>query len=226
MRLFVSLLPIFIFGNLHCASMCGPLVMLIGKNPHKAWYFWGRLCSFAVVGLISAETGMALFTFLAAFHFSAIFSMTFGLWLIGLGVCSSFKLRLPGSVWLGQQTIRLSTPLVRLSAQRSRQAIFLFGLSTILLPCGQTLIVFSMIALNASPLEGLIDGCLFALFTSPALIAALRASQFFHARRHRFQPLIGCTALGVGLLTLLRGFADLNLINHLILNHKYHIVLY
>ena len=230
MTVFFSLLPIYIFGNLHCAGMCGPLVMLLARHPHKWWYFGGRLFAFTTVGILSAEMGMVLFTFLAHYHISAVFSLLFGLWIVCIGSCLILKWRLPGSAWLGRKTIRLSTALARLSAQNSRQAIFLFGTCTVLLPCGQTLIVFSVIALNATPLGGLINGALFALFTSPALIAAMRASSFFYHKQKGYHLWVGYASLTVGALALLRGFADLDLIRHFILNpsspSQYHIVFF
>ncbi len=205
-------------------------MMLLAKHPHKVWYFGGRLFAYTTVGLMSAEMGMVLFSFLAHFHVSAAFSLLFGLWIACIGGGLIFKWRLPGSAWLGAKTVRLSTILARLSAKKSRQGMFLFGVCTVLLPCGQTLIVFSVIALNASALGGLINGFLFALFTSPALIAVMRTSHFFHKRQKNYHLWMGSASLIVSALSLSRGLADLNIIPHYILNphslSHFHIVLF
>ena len=225
-----SLLPIYIFGNLHCAGMCGPLVMLLAKHPYRWAYFLGRLFSYTLVGLISAEMGLFLFSFLARYHVGASISLLFGLVIVLIGFSLLVKRRLPGSAWLGRRGALLSVKLAHLLSTDSFYAVFLFGACTLLLPCGQTLIVFSVIALKGSPLSGILNGFLFALLTSPALIAAMHASQLFCKLQKGYHLWMGSAALCVGGLAILRGLADLDWINHLVLNPPipriYHIVLY
>lgn len=230
MNAFFSLLPIYIFGNLHCAGMCGPLVMLLAKHPYRWWYFFGRLLSFALVGSFSAEMGMFLFSFLNHYHISASFSLLFGIWILLMGTALIFNVRLPKIQWLEKKSAKVSIALGKLMASRSFYGVFLFGASTILLPCGQTLIVFSIIALNCSPLSGLLQGFLFALFTSPSLVAAMKSSQFFFKQKKVYHVWMGAAVLFVGALSLSRGLADLNVIKHFVLNpdwpRRYHIVLF
>ncbi len=206
--------------------MCGPLVMLLAKNPFRWWYFCGRFVAFTIAGLMAAEVGMGLFSFLAHYHISALFSLLVGLWIACMGMSLFFKWRLPGTTWLAKKTGKLSGMLARLALKKQPEAIFLFGLSTILLPCGQTVLVFSLIALNGTPLEGLICGSLFALLTSPSLVAALFASQFFTKQRRQYHYWIGGLSFCIGLLAILRGCADLEFIDHLVLNPRYHIVFF
>ena len=230
MSLFFSLLPVYIFGNLHCAGMCGPLVMLLAKHPFRWAYFLGRLSSYTLVGLISAEMGTLLFSFLARYHVGASISLLFGLWIILLGGSILVKRRLPGGAWIAKRGAKFSVRLAPLLSTHSFYAVFLFGACTLLLPCGQTLLVFSVIALKGSPLGGLLNGFLFALLTSPALIAAMRTSQFFCKLQRGYNLLMGTAAIAVGGLAVLRGFADIGWIDHLILNPQatpyYHIILY
>jgi uncharacterized protein len=229
-NVFFSLLPIYIFGNLHCASMCGPLVMLLAKHPHRRWYFVGRLFSFTAAGMLSAEMGVVLFSFLTHYHISAAFSLFFGTWIITMGACLLFKMRLPGSAWLAKRSFKLASLLGKLMTRNAFYAVFLFGASTLLLPCGQTVIVFSLIAVNCTPLSGLLHGFLFALFTSPSLIAAMRTSQFFCKQQSGYHLWMGAAVVFVGSLAFLRGIADLGMIKHFILNpsfpSQYHLVFY
>jgi uncharacterized protein len=210
--------------------MCGPLVMLLAKHPYRWCYFLGRLFSFTLAGLISAEMGMILFSSLARYHISASFSLLFGAWISAMGASLLFKIRLPGTAWVAKRSAKFSALLGKLMTQRSSYALFLFGASTLLLPCGQTVVVFSLIALDSSPLMGLIQGLLFALFTSPALIAAMRTSHFFCERQKGYHLWMGMAVLFVGALALLRGLADLDYIQHLILNPssppQYHVVFF
>jgi len=230
MSLFFSLLPLFVFGNLHCAGMCGPLVMLLAKHPYRWLYFVGRGVAFTLAGLISAEIGMTFFAFLNHYHISAVFSLGFGAFILTLGFALVFKVRLPISALLAKKTAKLSFFFGKLMANKAPSATFTFGLCTVLLPCGQTIIVFSIIALYAEPLLGLLNGFLFALFTSPALIFSLYASRFFQKRKSGYNTWMGSATIVIGALAVLRGLADLSVIRHLILNpsgpSQYHLVLF
>lgn len=227
MTLFFSLLPIYLFGNLHCAGMCGPLVMLLAKNRYRSAYFFGRLLAYSLAGLFSAEAGMLLFQTLSQFHLSAILSLGFGFTLLILGFFTLFRLSIPGTKWVAIKMGGISTLTTRFLSLQGPYPIFLFGMGTLLLPCGQTLVVFSACALEAKPLVGLINGSLFALLTTPSLFLSMT---LFKRLRHSYHIWIGSATLLVGILALLRGFADLDLVNHFILNPKaqmrYHIVIY
>ncbi len=228
MTLFLSMLPIYLFGNLHCAGMCGPLVLLLANRKFKGFYFLGRLASFSFMGLLSAEIGKLLS--LEHYHISAAVSFIFGAIILVIGVCLFFRIQHPGSQWFSKQTASLSRGLARLTTNNGAYATFLFGVSTILLPCGQTLVVFSACALNGDPLVGLINGFLFAVLTSPALIATMYAFSLFRKAKRYYHTFMGMATIVVGLLACMRGFADLERIDHLTLNPNalphYHIVLY
>ena len=47
MRVFLTLLPLYIFVNLHCLVMCGSLVLMLGGHKHRNFYFsikpWWRI---------------------------------------------------------------------------------------------------------------------------------------------------------------------------------------
>lgn len=227
MSLFFSLLPIYLFGNIHCAGMCGPLMMLLAKNRYRWMYFAGRLTSYTLAGLFSAEAGMFFFQTLSRCHLSALLSIAFGCTIVSLAFFSFFRIPYPGSKWLAKKTSRLSTLLAKLLSVYGPYPVFFFGACTLLLPCGQTLVVFSACALDAKPLSGLVNGFLFALFTSPSLALSMSA---FKRIRNSYHLWIGFATLVVGFLALFRGLADLDLIPHLILNPKisseYHIVFF
>jgi sulfite exporter TauE/SafE len=198
--------------------MCGPLVMLLAKNPCRWWYFFGRLCAFTLAGVLSAEMGLFFFSFLSRYHISALFSLVFGIWIFGMGIFIFLNVRLPAFSWLAKTSATLSTFFARRFFKASPLSIFLFGMTTVIFPCGQTLVVFSILALHCKPLEGLIQGCLFALLTSPALIAAMHTAQLFASLKKGYHFWMGSAVVAVGTLAILRGMADLQLIKHFILN--------
>src|SRR5690242_11860481 len=86
MTLFFSLLPLYIFGNLHCMGMCGPLVMLLGQHRYRFFYFVGRLLSFSLAGLVAGELGAVLHVFLKQYYLAEIISLGCGIMIIGWGI--------------------------------------------------------------------------------------------------------------------------------------------
>ncbi|MCH9609721.1 MAG: hypothetical protein S4CHLAM45_01110 [Chlamydiales bacterium] len=211
-----SLLPIYLFGNLHCISMCGPLVMLLAKHPYRWLYFVGRFLSFSLAGLLAAEVGL--------FFSSSTFSLIMGSVISMMGIFLLFHLSLPGVNLISRKMGRVSTLFAKLLLINHPMTTFLFGFSTVLLPCGQSMIVFSACALADSAWVGLFNGFCFALLTSPSLVAALYASSLLQKWRSGYSYLMGGATLCVGLLALLRALAHLGAIPHL--NLPYHIVLF
>ena len=220
------LLPIFLFGNLHCFGMCGPLVMLLGEHRCRYAYFIGRTLSFTLMGGLAGALGMVIDLSLKQFHLSALFSLLCGglIALSGLLSLLSLGIPLPKKFGMMQQTLSLWL------LKDSSWPIFLFGFFTVFFPCGQTLIVFSSCALAADALSGLFNGFLFSLATSPSLFFAMRALSFLRRFKSCYPKAIGLSALLIGALALCRGFAEMEWIPHLILNPnsraEHHIVLF
>lgn len=220
------MLPVYVIGNLHCLGMCGPLVMMIAQHRFRYYYFAGRLLSFTLAATAAGALGSVLHTFLSYYHLSALASFLFGLIILGTGFYSLRNKHYPGYQWLMKVTKGMNHSLSLLILQDRALPTFLFGFFTVLLPCGQTLVVFSACALAGDPWIGMVNGLAFALITSPSLFVAMHAYRLFGRFRKHYNVLMGMTALVIGLLALLRGFAELGIISHLVLNHRYHVVLY
>jgi sulfite exporter TauE/SafE len=226
MSLFFSLLPVYLLGNLHCAGMCGPLVMLLAKHPHRYLYFFGRIASFSFAGMLCGEMGsIALFS-VKCRHFSSCAILFFGMLLLLFSVCIFFKLGYPGQKWLAKRTAKLSMRLSQLMTQGKAVHTFLFGFFSLALPCGQTLVIFSACAMAQNAWSGMFNGFAFALLTSPSLIAALYSVRFVHRLKKYYNPIMGISVAIVGCLSLMRGLASLGVMNHCILSDKYHIVIF
>lgn len=219
MTLFLAMLPVYLLGNLHCAGMCGPLVLLIGGHRFRWLYFLGRTLSFATAGLIAGSFGAVINFALRDWFVPAVASLLFGGVLFSWGLCHLFgwRLSLFGKGLQGA-TARLFGRLV--------ETPLLFGLVTALLPCGQSLLVFSACAVEGSPAAGMMNGLAFALFTSPALMAAMGARHWIKRFRGSAHTVTAILALLIGAVALCRGFADLEWIPHLLLVPKLHIALY
>lgn len=227
MSLFFQLFPLYLLGNFHCIGMCGPLVMLLGSHRYKYFYFFGRTLSFSFVGLLAGEMGAVLNLFLHDFYISSVLSLFFGCFICFIGVTNLLGKSYISQDWLASRFANFNKKLSLLMLQDKALPSFLFGFFTVMLPCGQSLIVFSACAIYGEAFAGLFNGFVFAVLTSPSLIVAMHSFSFFKSLRKYYNPIMGGCALLVGCLALCRGLADLNLINHLTIQAtSYHLVVY
>lgn len=230
MELFLTLLPIYLFGNLHCIGMCGPLVMMLGRHRYRYFYFLGRTLSFSLAGFAAGEAGAVLQAILHHYQISAAASFFFGILILIIGAYTLLGMVPPGQQWLAKRLARFNQTLSLLMLRDQAWPAFLFGFFTIALPCGQTVIVFSACALAGDASTGLLNGMAFALLTSPSLWLAMNAHTLLQKLKPYYNVFTGICALCIGVLALCRGLADLEVIPHLVLNPEsspeYHIALY
>lgn len=230
MTLLLTMLPIYLFGNLHCMGMCGPLVMMIGQHRYRYAYFFGRLLSFSLAGAFAGAVGAVIAVVLKNYQLSAVASFFFGGWILLIGFSQFANWKMPGGYWFAKMFSPISKRLSLLLLKDSFWSTFLFGFFTVALPCGQTIIVFSACALYGGLAIGLLNGFAFALLTSPSLFLAMQASGLLHYAKRRYHTIMGVCGIIVGLLAICRGMAELGIIPHWILNPEsspaYHLVIF
>lgn len=230
MTTLLTMLPFYLLGNLHCIGMCGPLVMMLGQHRYRYFYFLGRTLSFTLAGMVAGEIGAVIHLFLQQYHISALTCFLFGGIILSIGIFSLTGQQYPGYHLLARKMTNISRSLSLLILQDRIWPTFLFGFLTVALPCGQSLIVFSVCALSGSLWVGMVNGFVFAFLTSPSLFVAMRAHSFLSHLKKHYRTMLGVFALIVGTLTLCRGLAEMQLIPHLVLNPKaasrYHIIIY
>lgn len=228
MGVFLSLLPLYLFGNAHCFGMCGPLVMMMGSHRYRYAYFIGRMLSYTLAGALAGYIGAVVNLTFAQFHLSALTSFMFGLILLSIGLFTFLPISIPAKI---QKRLYFFSNLTSLLILQNRfWPVFLFGFLTVALPCGQTLIVFSTCALYGDVGLGLLNGFTLAILTSPSLYFAMKAHHLFSFVRKYNNQLLGATAIVVGCLAIFRGLADLEYIPHWVVNANtdtfFHIVLF
>ena len=103
---------------------------------------------------------------------------------------------------------------------------FLIGFLTPLLPCGQSLLLFAFSAMLGNVFEGLLQGALFSLLTTPSLFLAIQGSHFLKKYKKIADPLLLTSVVVVGVLTTLRGLAELEVIPHYTLLSRLHLTLW
>lgn len=218
MSLLLSMLPVYLLGNLHCMGMCGPLVMFLGQHRFRNAYFLGRVAAFTFAGMIAGEIGAVVQLFFKQFHIPAATCFVFGGMLVAMACCYLAGIRISVGRFVSSQLGQWSKKGALLLTKDHFFSVFLFGLCTVLLPCGQSLMVFSACALTGDAIAGGINGCVFALLTSPALWFAMKAKALLKASQRYYYPVLGVFSLIVGVLAICRGLAEIQWIPHWILN--------
>lgn len=230
MTLFFALFPLYVFGNVHCLGMCGPLVMLLGQHQFRYYYFIGRILSFSLAGMLAGQAGAVLHVILAQYHLAEMTSFLFGGIIFALGLQYLGVWKLPRLKYVPRIFSRINQALATLMLKDTRAATFLFGFFTVFLPCGQTLIVFSACALTGSAYIGLLNGFALALLTTPSLALAMHSHLLVKRFKNHYNSVIGVSSLVIGSLAFCRGLAEMGYIPHFILNPEapssYHMVIF
>jgi sulfite exporter TauE/SafE len=179
------------FGGLHCAGMCGPLVLALASRMSRAVpapraeavnarlaYHLGRLFSYLCLGLCAGAAGKAVVGALGGTFWRGAAA---GLLLTASGALVFLRLPLPLSGWL-RVPARLCSAL---AAVGSVEAALYVGLCTPLLPCGMLYAVVMQAAAAGDSIRGGAVMAAFALGTIPALALVGAAST---AALQRWRP--------------------------------------
>lgn len=178
----------------------------------------GRTLSFTLAALCAGLFGGAVQALLIQYHIPAFTCCLFGGGIVLLGVATLVSFSLPGISWVEKRMGYASKRLTILLLQNGRLPTFLFGFSTVFLPCGQTLLVFSACAMADSLSVAAMNGFAFACFTSPSLFFAMRANRIIRFAKGYYHQVMGVLALFVGGMAILRGLAELEVIEHCVVH--------
>lgn len=198
-----------LFGSVHCAFMCGPLVLALPAAGKSGWmvvmnrviYQVGRILTYAVLGLILGYIGNSI----AVKGWQQAISLITGGFLILMGLFNLFSRHFPGVIRRQQQIMQ---PVIR------KMGFWLYkpggswmaGVLNGLLPCGMVYMALAA-ALNADTVLG---GAWFMIFfglgTFPMMIGIALLGSVVKGRLHfnmsRWLPVM---LLIMGLWFLLRG---------------------
>ncbi len=196
-------------GSLHCAAMCGPLLLALpvpldGAGRFVAGrlvYQLGRLATYCLLGVVAGVVGRTIL--LAGFQ----------RWLsIALGVAILLG-------FLVSKKAALSAPVVRLVArlksamsaqlrQRGFRSLALLGMLNGLLPCGLVYVALAGAVAWGGLLDGIAYMALFGLGTVPMMLAiGLSGKMFPPAFRLKLRGAIPVGVCLVAGLLILRGLA-------------------
>lgn len=180
-----------LFGSLHCAAMCGPLVMSLPMGSttwlvnlmQRILYQVGRILTYSIFGLAAGLIGGG-FDILGI---QQLLSVVSGVLLITVALLHFSGRKASG---LDQLQLRLVTPIAsKIAHLLSKPYGGLFaGLVHGLLPCGMVYMAIAGSLNTGSPVEGGLFMTYFGLGTTPLLLLSSLVPLFF--RRSRIPGLV------------------------------------
>lgn len=207
----ISAIILGLMGSLHCIGMCGPIAFMLPVDRNNnlkgllqvSIYHFGRLLSYALIGLVFGLLGKGLYIFGMQQKLSiGVGLLMIILVLIPTKALNSYNLSKPIYKVISKVKNRLGQELKKKTPDTFLTIGFLNGF----LPCGLVyMALFGAVAMG-SAWEGSIYMMLFGLGTVPLMTSAIYFSGFLKGTlRHRVQKLIPAFVVVIGLFFILRG---------------------
>lgn len=214
----MSLLPLAFLmgflGSIHCAVMCGPIVLGLPLNGYHSWrnvlqvalYQIGRIGTYTILGLLVGLLGNTFSVFAKQETLSLI---------IGILLITFTALQLTGRYTASLQRLqsRLVVPISKVMGKVFKLPLWgLFaGMLNGLIPCGMVYLALATALSSANSGSGAGFMLLFGLGTAPLMLfislGGVYLKKYF---RFNSQKLIPWFALSIGALFILRA-ANLNI---------------
>jgi uncharacterized protein len=194
-------------GSLHCAGMCGPLMVAlpIGNGSRSSFVFGryiyqsGRLGTYSLIGLVFGLAGKSLFLI----GVQRWVSIAIGVLLI-LGLFFSRKLSASQPVGLAVGFLRKH--MGRLLREKTTYSLALLGALNGLLPCGLVYIAGAGALATGGVFSGVLYMLAFGLGTAPMMLGLSLSGSLLPATwRLRLVKIIPVSIFLLGSLLILRG---------------------
>jgi sulfite exporter TauE/SafE len=198
-----SVLLASVLGSLHCAGMCGGLMLFaIGADGQanartkarlQLGYHGGRMITYMILGVVAGSIGAALDLTGGFVGVQRIAAVLAGSMMIMFGVVTILRLR-------GMKIKRLKIPAaIQRFVERMQKAAFgltpmrravSIGLLTTLLPCGWLYLFAFVAAGTAHPLWGGLTMLAFWVGTLPVMVSLGTGMQMLSGPLHARMPMI------------------------------------
>jgi uncharacterized protein len=208
MELLWTALLLGFVGSLHCAVMCGPLIIAVSAaggrglpfGVSRLVYNSGRIVTYCAIGLLFGAVGK---TFVLA-GFQRWLSLAAGAAIfLGLALSTRVALKTP----FAKGITKLKRLFGGLLQRRTLASQFLLGTLNGLLPCGLVYTAAVGAATTLSPVGGALHMAAFGVGTLPMMLGIGAASGRLRGIALRFQRIIPACVILVATLLLLRGMA-------------------
>ena len=207
----VSALIFGLLGSFHCVGMCGPIAFLLpvdhNNNIRKlgqiALYHFGRLSSYAIIGLLFGLLGKSF----SLFGLQQQLSILVGALMI-LVILLPYKKfsKYNGSKPIFKIVSKVKSNLGKQLKRKSPDTFYTIGFLNGFLPCGLVyMAVFGAIA-SGTALEGSLYMAVFGLGTIPLMTTAIYLGNFINLNiRSKIRKAVPVFVILIGLLFILRG---------------------
>ena len=195
-------------GSLHCAGMCGPIMMFLPFHQFKGarkvaaigLYHLARISVYALMAFI-------IYSFRDSFNprIQQYISIGLGSLLLAAGIATFIPLGLKLQIKLpwAEFTKRMLSKFI---GQPDMPSIAMSGMLNGMLPCGLVYMMLSAVMVLHSPLEAVSFAYFFGIGTTPMLVSIiLFRSKLNFGRANAFKALTPIFVFGFGCLFLLRG---------------------
>ena len=207
----ISALIFGLLGSFHCVGMCGPIAFLLpvdhNNNIRKlgqiALYHFGRLSSYAIIGLLFGLLGKSF----SLFGLQQQLSILVGALMI-LVILLPYKKfsKYNGSKPIFKIVSKVKSNLGKQLKRKSPDTFYTIGFLNGFLPCGLVyMAVFGAIA-SGTALEGSLYMGVFGLGTTPLMTTAIYLGNFINLNiRSKIRKAVPVFVILIGLLFILRG---------------------
>ncbi|MEO0812099.1 MAG: sulfite exporter TauE/SafE family protein [Myxococcota bacterium] len=208
MTLFITVLGASLVGSVHCAGMCGPLVLLYAgsgttRRSSHVLYNVGRLIAYLALGAVAGSLGGMVDLAGALLGLAGLATLSAALFLAGYGalrVAELAGLLRSSPSRISRAALSLNQRVLRLPPRL--RAIGL-GSASALLPCGWLYAFVAVAAGTGSALLGSIAMLAFWLGTLPALsLVGLGGARLWAPLRSRAPWFAALSLVIVGLATV------------------------
>lgn len=198
-----------LLGGLHCAGMCGPLMLALPRTgltspaflAGRAIYQAGRIATYTLLGAVCGLIGRSLL--LAGIQ--RWVSIALGLAMLAGVFVSPRFLEVP---WLAHRVVRLKSVMARFLRDRSLASMGTLGALNGLLPCGLVYAACAGAAATGSAPSGAALMLTFGLGTLPVMLALSLSGRMLPAAfRLRLRHVMPVGIALMGCLLILRGLA-------------------
>ncbi|HEU4716344.1 MAG TPA: sulfite exporter TauE/SafE family protein [Bacteroidia bacterium] len=206
----VAALILGLLGSLHCAGMCGPLVLAMPLNRKNSAtaaagltvYNLGKALSYALIGAVSGAAGSAV-KWAVGQQVLSVAAGTFILLVLLAGLFGT-RVKLPRQVEKVFSFVRNS--IGKLFRQKGTRANFLIGAMNGFLPCGLVYAAVAGAAASGSWWNGAVFMFVFGIGTMPALFAlGLAGSKLTFSFREKLRRVVPVFVAVMAMLLILRG---------------------
>lgn len=206
----ISAILIGFAGSLHCAGMCGPLMLsaLYDKNNStlsvKRWvsYHAGRLSAYATWGMLFGMIGTSLTIFGWQQNISIALGVIIIITAISLMAFPNLEAIIGNMIFFRL----LKEKLITKYGLQKKNNIFLKGILNGILPCGLVYMAMAGAIGMQNPFKGGLFMLLFGIGTLPVLFIVLIAgSKISYSLRKYFFAFYPYMILIIGLLLIIRG---------------------